>query len=174
MRNWQRWKYKVGSLKSETFTLKELKGITNTKEVVTKKVHASPVKASKEVSSSKPKYITKKPTKKEIQEPKTANKKSFSTNSGSHANITSNQSLSKMTSKKTNKKQYENHTSKTEHQLLVPEKIKIPSKNVTSPIICGNATKTLIIFTICIVVNDEILKGLTDQGLTMIINLAKE
>ena len=79
-----------------------------------------------------------------------------------------------MTSKKTNKKQYENHTSKTEHQLLVPEKIKIPSKNVTSPIICGNATKTLIIFTICIVVNDEILKGLTDQGLTMIINLAKE
>ena len=66
-----------------------------------------------------------------------------------------------------------NFIPKTENQRLVSKNITISSKNIKAPISCGDATKTPTTFTICIVLNEGILKGLTVQGLTMTFSLAK-
>ena len=161
----------VGSSKSTTFTLKESRDTTNVKNLQ-KKAQSSPVKSSKEVSSSKPKADTKKATKKEIQETKTAHKKTTFTNS--HTQIISKQSVSTTTIQKTNKNQSGKVTSDTENQVMVSQNITIPLKNMTLSKNCGDATKTPITFNIKIDVNEELLKGLRSQGLTMTINLAKE
>ena len=119
------------------------------------------MKSSKEVSSSKSKPVTKKPTikernQKETQESKAANKKSTSTNSFSHGESTLKQSFQKITLQKTSKNQTIDLISKTEKQLL---NLTVPSENITAPVTFSDASKSPIAFNINIVVNDEILKG---------------
>ena len=164
----------VDPSKSKTFTLKESKDATNAKKIVTKKAPTSTIKSSNEICSSKSKLVTKKPTKKETKESKAASKKPTSTNTFTHGEGTSKRSFQKITPQKTNQKQSINLTPKTENQLSVSKNITMPSKSIIAPNTFGDNVKTPIIFNINIVVNDEILKGLTSQGLTMTINLAKE
>ena len=161
----------VDSSKSKTFTLLDSKDITNAKKVVTKTKLTPPKKPSKEVSSLKSKSVTEKSTKKETKEVKVDKKKSTTTNSFSHGEGSSKQSFEKITQQKTNKNLSIDLTSKTEKQLL---SLTVPSENITAPVTFSDVTKTQLAFNINIVVNDEILKCLKSQGLTMTINLAKE
>ena len=86
---------------------------------------------------------------------------------------TSKQSFQKNTTRQTNKNKFESVEPDTKHLSSIPEKINISLNSKTAEKDCRDGFKILVSFSINIVLNDEILKDLTTNGLTISINLAK-